>query len=97
MKNIQNKEYYLDDENEDSRDGKVYYFLCLYVRVCRIRCIWNTMKINYLGEQISMYFSKLEVNLDHGNRYLWVCPDGMIFLHNFSPPTSKLMIFLSPC
>ncbi|MBA0582761.1 hypothetical protein Gorai_024894, partial [Gossypium raimondii] len=39
-------------------------------------------------------FTKLELKLDHGNRPLWACADGRIFLETFSPLYKQAYDFL---
>lgn len=39
-------------------------------------------------------FSKLELKPDHGNRPLWACADGRIFLETFSPLYKQAYDFL---
>ena len=39
-------------------------------------------------------FRQLVLKLDHGNRPLWVCPDGRIFLETYSPIYKQAYDFL---
>lgn len=41
-----------------------------------------------------MDFTKLELKPDHGNRPLWACADGRIFLETFSPLYKQAYDFL---
>lgn len=46
------------------------------------------------GEKMNTDFSKLELKPDHGNRPLWACADGRIFLETFSPLYKQAYDFL---
>lgn len=52
--------------------------------------------INFEGENEGKKrdFTKLELKLDHGNRPLWACADGRIFLETFSPLYKQAYDFL---
>lgn len=47
-----------------------------------------------LGEPKRTDFTKLELKPDHGNRPLWACADGRIFLETFSPLYKQAYDFL---
>lgn len=46
------------------------------------------------NEAINRDFTKLELKPDHGNRPLWACADGRIFLETFSPLYKQAYDFL---
>ena len=46
------------------------------------------------GEEKRRDFTDLELKPDHGNRPLWACADGKIFLETFSPLYKQAYDFL---
>lgn len=46
------------------------------------------------GDEKKRDFTKLELKPDHGNRPLWACADGRIFLETFSPLYKQAYDFL---
>jgi len=69
-----------DEESDDEEDSNTA------VPAAATRNVTQTASINEVDEYGAKDFRKLvTLKKDHGNRPLWVAPDGHIFLESFSP------------